>query len=482
MNLHFIEEPEMSFGTGSHVDIKFGIMNHCVLDFNQNSAPHKINIGIIGNPEEIEKFLEWIELGQNVISAKPSEKKNLFPPFPGFSTHFGFCSEIICDKTNQRNLPNKDILDLAKLNNNDKIKDLVELYESEIEYLTSKNHNLNVIICTIPRVIAKSMSIDPEVIDEHDEKPTIQKKATLDFRRMLKAATQKYKVPIQIILPSTYDTSIKTKFKVGNLAEASLQDNATIAWNFYTALYYKAGGIPWRLKRDPHDFQTCFIGISFYRTLDDTRLQSSVAQIFNERGEGMIIRGGIAKPLKDDKQIHLDSIESERLILNSILKYKQEHKHSPARVVIHKTSDFDQDEIDGITSAMNLEKIDIFDLISISKSITRLHRPGKYPPLRGTFWELDDENKILYTKGSVDFFQTYPGLYVPKTLKIKIAYSDQSHKSIASEILALTKMNWNNTQLDNSLPITIKAAKQVGEILKYIPDDAYTESNYCYYM
>jgi Piwi domain. len=482
MKLHFIEEPEMSFGTGSHVDIKFGIMNHCVLDYNLNSAPRKINIGIIGNSEEIEKFLEWIEKGQKIIAAKPSEKRNLFPPFPGFSTHFGFCSEIVCDKSAQRSLANKDLLDLSKLSHDIKIKELVELYESEIEYLTSKNHNLNVIICTLPRLLAKSMSAEPEEADEHDEKPITQKKSNLDFRRMLKASTQKYKVPIQIILPSTYDNSIKTKFKVGKFAEASLQDEATIAWNFYTALYYKAGGIPWRLKRDPHDLQTCFIGISFYRTLDDVRLQSSVAQVFNERGEGMIIRGGIAKPLKDDKQIHLDSLESERLILNSIQKYKQEHRHSPARVVIHKSSDFDQDEINGITSAMNIERVDIFDLISISKSITRLHRPGKYPPLRGTFWELDDENTILYTKGSVDFFQTYPGLYVPKTLKIMIAYTNESHKTIAAEILALTKMNWNNTQLDNAMPITIKAARQVGEILKYIPDDAYLESNYCYYM
>ena len=49
--------------------------------------------------------------------------------------------------------------------------------------------------------------------------------------------------------------------------------------------------------------------------------------------------------------------------------------------------------------------------------------------------------------------------------------------------MALTKMNWNNTQLDNSLPITIKAARQVGEILKYITEDgAYVEPNYCFYM
>lgn len=484
MNLHFIDEPEMDFGTGSHIDIKHGIMNHCALDFDQNGAPRKINLGIVGTNEEIEKFLEWIEHCKNPISGKESNKKNIFPLFPGFNSEQGFCSEVVTQKATQRVLPPKDLEDLLKLGGDEKITELVALFETEIEYLTSKNHSIDVIIITVPRAIAKAMVIDITGVDEitEDEIPK-PKKAKLDFRRLLKARTQKYKVPIQIVLPSTYDPSFKAKIKIGSSAEGSLQDEATRAWNFFTALYYKAGGTPWRLKRDSHDLQTCFIGVSFYRALDDETLQTSVAQVFNERGEGMIIRGGAAKSSKEDKQIHLDSAEAEKLIVNAIRKYKQEHKHSPARVVIHKTSDFDQNEIDGITKAINSEQIEVFDLLSISKSLTRLHRPGKYPPLRGTFWELDDENKILYTKGSVDFFQTYPGLYVPKTLKIKIAYTTQSAKSIAMEIMALTKMNWNNTQLDNSLPITIKAARQVGEILKYITEeDAYIEANYCYYM
>ena len=172
---------------------------------------------------------------------------------------------------------------------------------------------------------------------------------------------------------------------------------------------------------------------------------------------------------------------AKELIANALSKYKKEHRTTPARVVIHKTSDFDQNEIDGFVEAIRDERIELFDFIAISKSITRLHRDGKYPPLRGTFWELDDEYKILYTKGSIDFFQTYPGLYTPRTLKLKIAYTEQTPKQLAEEILALTKMNWNNTQLDNAMPITIKAARQVGDILKYVKEGEY-QSSYCFYM
>ena len=45
---------------------------------------------------------------------------------------------------------------------------------------------------------------------------------------------------------------------------------------------------------------------------------------------------------------------------------------------------------------------------------------GVYPPLRGTALELEGDEFILYTKGSVPFFQTYPGMYVPRPLDVRV--------------------------------------------------------------
>src|SRR5690606_36350915 len=47
--------------------------------------------------------------------------------------------------------------------------------------------------------------------------------------------------------------------------ETTLSDTnlASIAWNFFTALYYKAGNSPWRLQSLPD--QTCFVGVSFFK-------------------------------------------------------------------------------------------------------------------------------------------------------------------------------------------------------------------------
>ena len=44
-------------------------------------------------------------------------------------------------------------------------------------------------------------------------------------------------------------------------------------------------------------------------------------------------------------------------------------------------------------------------------------------------------------------------------------------------------MNWNNTQFDGLEPITVRAARQVGSILKYIDDPKLPyQSRYSFYM
>ena len=71
---------------------------------------------------------------------------------------------------------------------------------------------------------------------------------------------------------------------------------------------------------------------------------------------------------------------------------------------------------------------------------------------------------------------------VPKSLEIQCIDTEQAPRALASEILALTKMNWNNTQFDSALPITIKAARQVGAILKYVESAAPIQAGYGFYM
>jgi hypothetical protein len=43
-------------------------------------------------------------------------------------------------------------------------------------------------------------------------------------------------------------------------------------------------------------------------------------------------------------------------------------------------------------------------------------------------------------------------------------------------------MNWNSSQFDKTEPMTLRAAKQVGDILKHVPPAGHLEPRHSYYM
>lgn len=489
MKVDFLHEPELEFGVDKHIDIKFGLMNYGPLDFDSSLAPKKIKLGIVGTPETIEGVIKWLEKCRTGITAKVSKRPNLFPRFPGFGEEMPLCADFLLDSQLHRPIPQSRFDNLCqKLKSNAVLLEIAQLFLNELEYLAQKT-TVDVFVCALPFVLVKFLDQnEDEAVPTDDDGEGDQGvqivSSKLIFHDFLKAQAMRFKKPTQIIRPGTYDERKRLKQKNRSGETRQLQDEATRAWNFYTALYYKAGGTPWRLVRDPSQLSACYVGISFYKTLDETKLLTSTAQVFNERGEGMILRGGTANISKDDKQIHLSSENAYQLLKNALEIYQREHKNFPARVVVHKSSIHNTDEIEGFEKALQGFSIEseLADFVSVTNSPTRLFRGNLYPPLRGTFFDTGGELLVLYTKGSVDFFSAYPGLYVPYPLGFRCDHTAATPTFLAQEILALTKMNWNNTQFDGSQPITVRAARQVGTILKYInPNDSY-EPYYRFYM
>jgi hypothetical protein len=194
------------------------------------------------------------------------------------------------------------------------------------------------------------------------------------------------------------------------------------------------------------------------------------------------VRGGAARVTKEDPQPHLSADASFELLDRAICRYREEHLTAPARVVLHKTSSYREDELEGFVGALRKHQIATHDFLSELRRMSRLFRVGAYPPLRGTLWSLDEKDHLLYTRGSIPFFETYTGLYVPRTLGFRREACEQTARFLGTELLALTKMNWNNTQFDGRDPITTKAARGVGAILKHIPDGDPIATRYSHYM
>ena len=154
----------------------------------------------------------------------------------------------------------------------------------------------------------------------------------------------------------------------------------------------------------------------------------------------------------------------------------------PARIVIHKSSHFRDGERKGFLRALEEKGIRAKDFVAITDTDVRLFSDKKYPPKRGTLLTISETEGVLYTRGTVDFYKTYPGQYVPSPLKITVYEQDSSLESLCDEILGLTKMNWNNTQMDGRLPITLECAKKIGDIMKYVSINEKPQVSYSFYM
>ena len=465
-------DPDLEFGNGGTCpDIRFGIGHFGVFDYADPSGPRQVKIGFVGTDETIGSLTEWFEKCEHEIPGKPSKQPRLYPPFPGYARNHSFHSKLIWNTNEFRTV---SIPQEAKSGSfNEVVEKVVDLYVEQIEQVIEKS-GANVVLCAPPLEHLKIVTYVAGVSEEEpvpadpDEEVTEEDEETTryEFHDLLKAKSLHLRTPLQYILPGTYDESKSAAQK--KLKNRDPQDEATRAWNIFTAIYYKARGIPWRMTRDDADIKTCYMGVSFFRTLDRKRVYASSAQVFNQLGEGVVVRGGRAYEHKEDRQIHLDNNGAYNLISMALEAFKDEHFHYPARVVLHKTSSFTKDEHEGFSRFLKEKGIDLVDFIYLKDSFVRLFRTETYPPLRGTLWHLEDRKAILYTKGSVPFYETYPGIYPPKSLYMDCEYAQRSVKELARECMALSKMNWNNTRFDGQFPITLRAAQQVGTILKYL--------------
>jgi hypothetical protein len=100
-----------------------------------------------------------------------------------------------------------------------------------------------VLVCALP--LEALNLIDPDDPDPEDSDVT--ETLAQDFHDLLKARAMQIQSvkPIQLVLPMTYSENVRRKQRRKKTVTRKLQDAATRAWNFHTALYYKAGGAPW---------------------------------------------------------------------------------------------------------------------------------------------------------------------------------------------------------------------------------------------
>nr|WP_121271757.1 hypothetical protein [Pedobacter schmidteae] len=454
-----------------------------------------IENGIVNVVDEEDKLMNSLFDGDKNSEDDGEEitfeiNKRVNPDFPGFDSDSIFQCRFQNDVSNNRIIKNAEIdYIVRKKDKNDETSD------KETSQLEKASHYCTLLVSHYQDILENFITTRPSICFIIIPDKVVKAIGSLsignkffNLRRYIKAQliTLPNAIPVQLIIESTLTRTGKRR----------LQDKSMVAWNFVNACYYKNEGTPWSL--DIKDKNTCFIGISFNKVInsDNNNVRASIAQAFNYQGKGLVFIG---------KQFEWDSLKNQtpsphlsydyaKELISMVLKeYERFNRIKPTRVVIHKTTDFWTGSINpNFAETEGLKKgiIDSLgddvemDLVTVKSSKFKLLRnTGDYPVIRGTFLEVDRNYGVLYTTGYIPYYETYPGMHIPHPIDIIKFEGDTSITTLSEEILALTKLNFNNCNYYDSLPITIRFAQKVGEIIQYFEDDVTNPPNkYFYYM
>jgi len=503
-----VPEPKLLFAERRECeDPKTGItlFGPAQLDRAPRSA---IRLGIVGTGDSIQMLRHWLDdaslpIHAGVSSAGKPYDSLLAPAFPGFGPDSPFHCELTLDDRHVETLSASDVQGAI----NDprfprRVANMVKLVTERLNVLAEKDPQPDVVVCAMPKEVETACGPGARATQRQPTFLTKQQKAERrakrrdqtrgqlrfdfpfgnesgaddeylrfhqDFHNALKAGAMTSALPTQLVWDSTLRRSRGT------------QDPATVAWNFFTAVYYKSGNVPWELSFNARG--TCFVGITFYRDGPDPNAptRTCLAQAFSETGEGIVLRGDpVTWDKERDLKPHLSQIAAHKLLSQVLDLYKKHFKVLPRRVVVHKTSRFWSDERQGLLDALN--KVPSHDFLALERRGIRFFRLGAEPPVRGTVVELARRNYLVFTRGYVPFLRAYPGLRVPNPIEVLEHFGDSASDRVCSEILALTKLNWNSSAFASADPITIGFSREVARIIKELPDGVVPQFKYKYYM
>lgn len=513
-------EPLLVFGDGQREsDPKTGLALHKPYDLRTPGRRNQIRLGIIGTGAMIDATHAWIErctrrvmpVGmrreKGGVVAKPMDA-TAYPPFPGLAAVFD--ADFAVGDNMVATLTDAEIAAVLQAEFfEQKVTRLIELIVGRLAVLAEGMQAPDVVIIALPTEVRKQCTIPSHHKTRSKQPRTLATalKAALDkehesgqdslfdvaaahnvdiaamvaaeeeaeteqavFRHGLKAHAMVHGIPVQLAWQVTLQGG------------PAVEDDATRAWNFWTGIYYKSGGIPWRVTGLERG--TCYVGIAFYRDRHDGTLRTSMAQAFSDQGEGVVLRSEPFKwsPTRKSKSPHLPSDLASDLMTRVISAYEAWHHQPPSRIVVHKWQRYYEEEKAGFLEAITKAGIHSYDLIAFGNRGIRFFRAGAEPALRSTMITLAPDNALLYTRGYVPYLGEYPGMRVPRPIEVVEHYGSSAMKKLCEEILALTKMDWNSAVYAGKDPITTAFSEDVGQILAEMPPGVQPRPTYRFYM
>lgn len=493
LEVTYIKEPDLSFGYGQISDHpKDGLFL-----YGPHSGPvrsKEVSIGVIGTHNGLSYFRNWaIRLGGYIAVPDPGkmdkEHRLHLSNFPGLEEAYGLL--ISPGDFVERKIDLNTLESATKtLNQYEAVRKAVDLYIREIEhYDKNEERKIDVWIFILPELVferCKPLSrrsglelikgdfvkkqsvrvdlplfegvIDQSSEDIFDDVP--------DFHRQVKARLLKLGHTSQLIRETTLAPDQFVN-KAGYPLRP-LQDPATVAWNIATALYYKTQPEPpWKLANVRPG--VCYIGLVFKNIPNDPKEHvCCAAQMFLNEGDAVVFRGANGPYKTGDYEYHLKAPEAKKLISKVLDTFKDKHGTIPKELFIHGRTIFNNEEWDAFREVAPAGTNVIGVRIKTTDGDTKLFRDGDYPVIRGTAMLLDDRHAYLWTNGYLPRLDTYIGPETPNPLYVSVLKSTgepPNIRTVLTDIMGLTKINYNACNYSDGLPVTVRFADKVGDVL-----------------
>jgi hypothetical protein len=491
LEAHFIAEPLLEFG--SHQKLEHpqdGLFLYGPVK--SRGSPEVVHVGVVGTHDGIALVKKWLATLQGPLPVQRPDQLHT-SPWPGFQAAFGTRLEPTPLVTIP--LSGSDIATaIGKTNRYDAVRSTVKMFEMGIlEHFRSDERRPDVWLVIVPEIVhrygrptvsgpkdaVKSRLMSEKVAAKFLQGgalfPDMTEEAETylfarNFHHQLKAQLLHREVVLQVIRETTLDPTIELD-RFGN-ATRSLQEPARIAWNFSTTLYFKGARVqPWQLADvRPH---VCYVGLVFKQDPSPAEKGEAccAAQMFLNSGNGVVFRGALGPWYSEEKrEFHLRRDAAKDLVSEVLKAYEKDHGAPPAELFIHARQRFVDEEWAGFASAIDTAKTRLVGVRIRPTQDLRLFRPSvDVPVLRGTAVSMSKREGYLWTTGYVPRLRTYPGFETPKPILVEVNRGDGDLKTVMTDVLALTKVNYNACDYASGLPVTLKFADRVGEILTASP-------------
>lgn len=480
--IEYVPEPLLEFGYGQSLDDpKQGLFLFGPLD---ERRPSSMRVGVVGTPAGIDLYKNWVRSITGFIPAARTDALHQVA-FPGFEAVFR--TPWSADPVAELPISPADISKSLRISDRHVgIFETVTLFEKAIrQKLRQDDALVDVWFIVIPEEIyilgrpqsrvpflerrmierrinariARRLRSQPSLFAEDMEEAKIYA-YDLDFHNQLKARLLDTKAVVQIVR----DTSLSSLSAPYSPGTRRLQDPATLAWNLTTTSYFKAGGRPWKLHsvRDG----VCYIGLVFKQDAQDPSGLSACcgAQMFLNAGDGLVFKGALGKWQPERKEFHLSRSDASDLMKSVVAEYIAENGNPPKEIFMHARTHFNNEEWEGFSEALP-EGVQIVGVRISRSSDVKLFRSGRTPVLRGTTLRISDRKAYMWSSGFVPALNTYAGREVPNPISVEVVRGEADIIQVCRDIMGLTKINFNSCIYGDGLPVTLRFADSVGEIL-----------------